>query len=98
MSQSWLRLRSGSLWPCVLQHALLNVLIYHVFEPLTRPAPGDGFFSGDSNGAGTLIGLGLAAAFWRRRAEPCAAAPGSPALLSLPEPSPATRATAPRGG
>lgn len=66
VTQSWLRLRSGSVWPAVLQHALLNVLIYHVFEPLTRPAPGGGFFSGDSNAAGTLIGLGVATVLWRR--------------------------------
>jgi membrane protease YdiL (CAAX protease family) len=98
VSQSWLRLRSGSLWPCVLQHALLNVLIYHVFEPLTRRAPGADFFSGDSNAAGTLVGVVLAAVFWRRGVGRRAAAPRPPAELSLAEPSPAARAIAPREG
>lgn len=32
---SWLRLRSGSLWPCVTMHASHNLFIQNVFDPLS---------------------------------------------------------------
>jgi membrane protease YdiL (CAAX protease family) len=33
----YLRLRSGSLWPCVLLHATHNTFIQSLFDPLTAP-------------------------------------------------------------
>ena len=33
----YLRLRSGSLWPCVLLHATHNTFIQRLFDPLTAP-------------------------------------------------------------
>ena len=33
----YLRMRSGSLWPCVLLHATHNTFIQSLFDPLTAP-------------------------------------------------------------
>jgi membrane protease YdiL (CAAX protease family) len=36
---SWLRLRSGSLWPCATMHASHNLFIQNVFDPLSTRGP-----------------------------------------------------------
>jgi membrane protease YdiL (CAAX protease family) len=36
---SWLRLRSGSLWPCATMHASHNLFIQDVFDPLSSRGP-----------------------------------------------------------
>jgi membrane protease YdiL (CAAX protease family) len=36
---SWLRLRSGSLWPCATMHASHNLFIQSVFDPLSSRGP-----------------------------------------------------------
>jgi membrane protease YdiL (CAAX protease family) len=32
---AWMRLRSGSLWPCVMLHAVHNTFVQEVLTPLT---------------------------------------------------------------
>jgi membrane protease YdiL (CAAX protease family) len=33
----YLRVRSGSIWPCVLLHATHNTFVQGIFDPLTAP-------------------------------------------------------------
>lgn len=65
---AWFRLRSGSIWPAVLFHAVHNTLIDSVFQNAT-------FGTNQTPYIGTEFGLGLALAgvilffiFWSRRA------------------------------
>lgn len=38
---SWLRLRSGSFWPCATMHASHNLFVQNVFDPLSARGPGE---------------------------------------------------------
>jgi membrane protease YdiL (CAAX protease family) len=49
----WLRLRSGSVWPCALLHASHNLFIQAIFDPLTAD-------TGAARYLTTEFGLGLA--------------------------------------
>jgi membrane protease YdiL (CAAX protease family) len=49
----WLRLRSGSIWPCALLHASHNLFIQALFDPLTAD-------TGPTPYITTEFGLGLA--------------------------------------
>jgi membrane protease YdiL (CAAX protease family) len=49
----WLRLRSGSVWPCALLHASHNLFIQAIFDPLTAD-------TGAAHYLTTEFGLGLA--------------------------------------
>lgn len=51
----YLRLRSGSIWPCVLLHATHNSFVEGVFDPLTAPAGWAKYITSE-------FGAGLAAA------------------------------------
>ena len=51
----YLRVRSGSIWPCVLLNATHNTFVQGIFEPLTAPV-------GWANYITTEFGAGLAAA------------------------------------
>ncbi len=51
----YLRLRSGSLWPCVLLHATHNTFIQGIFDPLTANAGWAKYISAE-------FGVGLALA------------------------------------
>ncbi len=64
---SWFRLRSGSIWPAVLYHAVHNTLIDSVFPKATVDADLTPYI-------GTEFGVGLAISgvipfllFWSRR-------------------------------
>jgi len=71
---TWLRLKSGSVWPSTLLHASHNLFIQSLFTPLTQANPTSGYVIGE-------FGLGLAvttlltacAVLWWRRREGAAA-------------------------
>ncbi len=62
---TWLRLRSGSIWPGVLAHAAHNIWIQQLFTAATRNTGHTNWWI-DEFGAGLAIGLSLLAfACWR---------------------------------
>jgi uncharacterized protein len=56
----YLRLRSGSLWPCVLLHATHNTFIQSLFDPLTANV-GCAKYISTEFGAGLAVTIGVAA-------------------------------------
>jgi membrane protease YdiL (CAAX protease family) len=59
---SWLRLQSGSLWPCAVLHASHNLLIQAVFDQITAPA-GPTLYITSEFGAGMVITTAIVALF-----------------------------------
>ena len=65
----WLRLKSGSLWPCALLHASHNLFIQAIFDRITARA-GYSLYVVTEFGAGLVLTAGAAAVyFWTRRGE-----------------------------
>jgi uncharacterized protein len=63
----WLRLKSGSLWPCAMLHASHNLLIQAIFDGITAPA-GRALYITTEFGAGMVITTAVVAAFlWTKR-------------------------------
>ena len=75
---TWMRLKSGSIWPCVILHAAHNTFIQRFFDPLTvynRKTP---YVAGEFGVALGVLAILLAVYFWKRRAEVEAPKPGVP--------------------
>jgi membrane protease YdiL (CAAX protease family) len=66
---TWLRLASGSIWPAVIMHAVHNVFIQSVYEPLTENAGMTQYFSDEFGAVLAVIGI-IAAIFISRIAPP----------------------------
>ena len=66
---SWLRLKSGSLWPCVFMHASHNTFIQGFFDPLTVDNGKTRYVAGEFGAALLVVSIVLAVYFWRRRDE-----------------------------
>jgi uncharacterized protein len=65
----WLRLKSGSLWPCALLHASHNLFVQAIFDRLTAPV-GRARYITTEFGIGLVLTIGVAADyFWFRRKE-----------------------------
>lgn len=65
----WLRLKSGSLWPCAMLHASHNLFIQAILDRMTAPA-GRALYYTTEFGCGLVLTIGAAAAyFWTRRNE-----------------------------
>jgi len=65
---SWLRLRSGSVWPAILLHASHNLYIQRFFDPLTtETSPLSKYMIGESGIIMAVIFVVLAVVFWRFR-------------------------------
>ncbi|MFH1428863.1 MAG: CPBP family intramembrane glutamic endopeptidase, partial [Candidatus Margulisiibacteriota bacterium] len=65
---SWLRLRSGSVWPAVLLHASHNLYIQRFFDPITtETGPMSKYMIGESGLVLMVVFIGLAFIFWRLR-------------------------------
>ena len=65
---SWLRLKSGSVWPAVLLHASHNLYIQRVFDPLTiENSSLSKYMIGESGVVMMVILIGTAVIFWRLR-------------------------------
>jgi len=72
----WLRLKSGSLWPCALLHASHNLFIQAILDEMTAPS-GRTLCYTTEFGSGLVLTVGAAAAyFWTRRGELPAHQPG----------------------
>jgi membrane protease YdiL (CAAX protease family) len=66
---TWLRLKSRSIWPCVILHASHNTFIQSFFDPLTVHNKRTNYVANEF-GAGILIlSIVMAIYFWRRRDE-----------------------------
>ena len=57
---AWLRLASGSLWPCALLHASHNLIVQAIFDAGTTPGPLSPYITGEF-GAGLAVTIGVAA-------------------------------------
>jgi membrane protease YdiL (CAAX protease family) len=71
---SWLRLKSGSVWPAILLHASHNLYIQRLFDPLpTETSSLSKYVIGESGIALTIVFLALAVVFWgfRKRLRYC---------------------------
>jgi membrane protease YdiL (CAAX protease family) len=67
---TWLRLRSGSVWPCAILHASHNLLIQGFFTPLTgERGTATSYAIGEFGIAVPAVLLVVAIWFWRRRKE-----------------------------
>jgi uncharacterized protein len=65
---AWLRLVSGSLWPCVFLHASHNLFMQQIFTPLTsETGPMTVYVVGDLGAAFVFVALIVAAIFWLKR-------------------------------
>jgi len=65
---SWLRLKSGSVWPAILLHASHNLYIQRLFDPLTIETSSlSKYVVGESGIALTIVFVALAVVFWRLR-------------------------------
>ena len=65
---SWLRLKSGSVWPAILLHASHNLYIQRFFDPITtETGPVSKYMTGESGIVMMVIFIGWAVIFWRLR-------------------------------
>ena len=65
---AWLRLQSGSLWPCAMLHASHNLFIQQILDALTAPT-GKALYVTTEFGVGLAITCGITAyLLWRRAA------------------------------
>jgi len=66
---AWIRLKSGSVWPCVLLHASHNVFIQDFFDTRTRSTGFTDYAIGEFGFGLALISIVLAVVFYRKRDE-----------------------------
>ncbi len=65
----WLRLKSGSLWPCAMLHASHNLFIQAILDRMTAPE-GRALYYTTEFGCGLALAIGaIAVYFWSRRGE-----------------------------
>jgi hypothetical protein len=62
---AWLTLKSGSLWPAVLLHALHNQLIMGILDKLTGKTAVTPYITGEYGVGLAVTGLVAAYVFWR---------------------------------
>ena len=66
---TWVRLKSGSLWPAVILHASHNLFIQTFFDPITIQNDNTKYFTGEFGIVIPIITFIFAVYFWRRRKE-----------------------------
>jgi membrane protease YdiL (CAAX protease family) len=66
---TWLRLKSGSIWPCIVLHAAHNTFIQRFFDPMTLDGPRTWYVKSEFGVGLAITSLCLAIYFTRRRAE-----------------------------
>jgi hypothetical protein len=60
-----MRLRSGSIWPCVVLHAAHNTFIQRFFDPLTVMERKTWYVTGEFGAALTLVSIVTAVYLWK---------------------------------
>jgi membrane protease YdiL (CAAX protease family) len=63
---TWMRLKSGSIWPCVVLHAAHNTFIQRFFDPLTIAGRSTWYVTGEFGSALMLVSMGIAVYLWKR--------------------------------
>lgn len=66
---TWMRLKSGSLWPCVVLHAAHNTFIQRFFDPITVYNQETPYVAGEFGAALGVTSIFMAVYFWKRRDE-----------------------------
>jgi uncharacterized protein len=66
---TWMRLKSGSLWPGVILHAAHNTFMQQFFDPLTVENTKTRYVAGEFGVALLVVSVLMAIYFWRRRFE-----------------------------
>ena len=66
---TWLRLKSRSLWPCVLFHSAHNMFIQGLFSPLTKNTTDTAYWSDEFGLLLPCLSVLTGYYFWRRRRE-----------------------------
>jgi uncharacterized protein len=66
---TWMRLKSGSIWPCVVLHASHNTFFQQFFDPLTVNNGKTRYVAGEFGAALLVVSVLMAIYFWRRRDE-----------------------------
>ena len=66
---TWMRLKSRSVWPCVVLHAAHNTFIQRFFDPLTVYNKNTSYVASEFGAALGVISILMAVYFWRRRDE-----------------------------
>jgi membrane protease YdiL (CAAX protease family) len=66
---TWMRLKSGSLWPCVVLHAAHNTFFQRFFDPMTVYNRRTPYVAGEFGAALGVISILMAVYFWTRRRE-----------------------------
>ena len=65
----WLRLKSGSLWPCAMLHASHNLIIQSILDQLTTQSGAALYVTTEFGFGLALTCAAVAAFFWTRRRE-----------------------------
>ncbi len=66
---TWMRLKSGSIWPCVVLHAAHNTFFQRFFDPLTVYGENTRYVASEFGLGLTAVSILLAIYCWRRRGE-----------------------------
>lgn len=66
---TWLRLRTDSVWPAVVLHAVTNLLVQRFFDPLTLDTGTTWWIAGEHGAGAALVGvlIGAGVRAWNRR-------------------------------
>lgn len=65
----WLRLRSKSVWPCVLLHASHNLFVQGIFDPITASVGRAHYITTEFGIGAPVVGAVIGVYFWSRRRE-----------------------------
>lgn len=66
---TWMRLKTGSIWPGVVLHAAHNTFIQGFFDPITMDNSKTRYVAGEFGAALYVVAFLLAIYFWKRRGE-----------------------------
>ena len=64
---TWIRLKSGSVWPAMLLHASHNLFIQAIFDPRTRSTPFTNYTIGEFGAGFVIVAWIVVAIIWRDR-------------------------------
>jgi uncharacterized protein len=79
---TWMRLKSGSIWPGVILHAAHNTFIQQFFDPLTADNSKTRYVAGEFGAVLGVVSVLMAIYFWRRRSELTPVVASAPAAVT----------------